>query len=201
MEAFTVVTGPAIPLIRSNIDTDVIIRMDRLYCSPVSRLGDFALEAIRIKPDGTPDPQSPLNAPQFQAAPILMVGPNFGCGSSREGAVWALRARGIRCVIGESFGDIFFANCFQNGVLPIRLKHEELQQLVLRANDGSNVTVDLTLCLISSVKGLEIPFEINALQRERLLHGLDSIDITLKNTDAIDQWQCNDQLMRPWLWT
>ena len=209
MQAFTMLTGVAAPLLRDNIDTDVIIRMDRLHGQPREHLARYALEAIRIRSDGMPDPASPLNADALRDAPILLAGANFGCGSSREGAVWALRARGIRCVIAESFGDIFFSNCFQNGVLPIRLAARDVQRLADASAGAAPLTVDLARRTITATSGnngndagkvIEIAFAVDALQRECLLQGLDAIDSTLTRSAAIDAWQAADRLAHPWVW-
>ncbi|WP_208511213.1 3-isopropylmalate dehydratase small subunit, partial [Variovorax paradoxus] len=126
MQPFTLLRGAAAPLSIDNVDTDLIVRIERLTSLARGELGPWAFEALRFRADGSEDPDFVLNQPRWREAPILVAGRNFGCGSSREGAVWALLARGIRCVIAESFGDIFHANCFQNGVLPIRLAPSEL---------------------------------------------------------------------------
>ena len=130
MQAFTRITGPAAPLMAANLDTDVIIRIERLTSG--ADLARYALEALRYRPDGCPDPDCVLNEPQFCNAPILLAGRNFGCGSSREGAVTALMAMGVHCVIAPSFGDIFFGNCFQNGLLPVILPEEQVAKLTHR---------------------------------------------------------------------
>src|SRR6202171_1006452 len=129
-KAFTQFNGIAAPIMRSNIDTDVIIRIDRLVGTSVRRpLGTRAFGALRYLPDGSENPEFPLNREPSRQAEILVTGPNFGCGSSREGAVWALQEMGIRAVIGSGFGDIFFANCFQNGILPIVVENEIVDSL------------------------------------------------------------------------
>src|SRR5919205_1213678 len=127
MQPFTKVGGPAAPLLRANVDTDLIIRIERLVGTRREELGPFAFEALRRRADGSEDPDFVLNRPEYRGAPILLAGPNFGCGSSREGAVWALMGAGIRCVIAPSFGDIFFSNCFQNGLLPVVLPEETVR--------------------------------------------------------------------------
>ena len=121
MRAFNAVSGPAVPVDRANVDTDVLIPINRLIGTPPTELGRYLFEPWRFLPDGTPDPDFPLNAPRYAGASILVAGENFGCGSSREHAVWALDSFGIRCVVAPSFGDIFRQNCYQNGVLPIAL--------------------------------------------------------------------------------
>ncbi|TFZ02901.1 3-isopropylmalate dehydratase small subunit [Ramlibacter henchirensis] len=200
MSPFTRVTGPAAPLPRDNVDTDVIIRVERLAALDRDQLGPYALEALRLRPDGSEDPAFILNQPPFRSAPILLAGANFGCGSSREAAVWALMGRGIRCVIAPSFGDIFFSNCFQNGLLPIRLPLGRVQAIATAAAAGAPFTVDLQQCTISSPSGEVIPFEIDAQKREALLLGLDEIQLTLRDDESIRAWQHEDQDHRPWAW-
>lgn len=200
MQPFLTLTGPAAVLPRDNIDTDVIVRIERLTSLGRDALGPYAFESWRLLPDGSEDPSFVLNQPLFRGAPILVAGRNFGCGSSREGAVWALRGRGIRCVIAESFGDIFFSNCFQNGVLPIRLPAASVQRISTLAAGGAPVTVDLTTCRISLPDAGLIPFEVDPMRREALLEGLDDIQKTLKLDPAITAWQALDRTRRPWLW-
>jgi 3-isopropylmalate/(R)-2-methylmalate dehydratase small subunit len=202
MTPFTTVSGRAAPLMKTNIDTDVIIRIERLTSGERGELGTYALEALRYGPDGTENPDFVLNQPKYQQAPILIAGNNFGCGSSREGAVWALMAMGLRCIIAESFGDIFLGNCFQNGLLPIRFPATVVQSLVdesLARNEP--FIVDLTHCLLTTPTGRQIVFTVDALRRESLLTGLDDVGLTLTCDDEIAQWQAADRVARPWIWT
>jgi 3-isopropylmalate/(R)-2-methylmalate dehydratase small subunit len=200
MQPFKVVTGAAVPLLRSNVDTDVIIRIERLTSLAREELGPYALEALRYRPDGSDDPTCVINRPQFRGAPIMLAGENFGCGSSREGAVWALQAIGVRCVIAPSFGDIFFSNCFQNGVLPIRLPLGTVEDLAARCADGAPLIVDLETMTLTGPDGTARPFEVDALPREALLHGLDDIGLTLRDDTLIREWQAADRTRRPWAW-
>ncbi|MBK6007128.1 3-isopropylmalate dehydratase small subunit [Ramlibacter ginsenosidimutans] len=200
MTPFTSVTGPAAPLMRENVDTDVIIRIERLTNLQRDQLGPYALEALRLRPDGSEDPAFVLNRPPFRGAPILLAGSNFGCGSSREGAVWALMGLGVRCVIAPSFGDIFFNNCFQNGMLPIELPLPVVERLAAAAADGAPFTVDLDRCVIDGPDGRATRFAVNALRREGLLNGLDDIGLTLQADAAIRGWQREDRQRRPWAW-
>src|SRR5579864_7877694 len=193
MQPFKTVTGAAIPLLQANVDTDVIVRIERLTGN--ADLRHYAFEALRYLPDGAANLDCVLNQPRFASAPILLAGRNFGCGSSREGAVTALMAMGIRCVIAPSFGDIFFANCFRNGVLPIVLG----EGLVGRLADSTELTVDLERQSISA-SGEVFHFSVDALRREGLLEGLDEIGLSLKNTDEIAAWQSTDRAQRPWVW-
>jgi 3-isopropylmalate/(R)-2-methylmalate dehydratase small subunit len=200
MQAFTTLSGPAAPLLRSNIDTDVIIRIERLTTLKGPELGPYALEALRFRVDGNEDPDFVLNQPAFREAPILLAGANFGCGSSREGAVTALMARGIRCVIAPSFGDIFFNNCFQNGLLPIRMPEAAVMQLAAQAVGGAGFMVDLQTQTVRTPDGQIHAFDVDPLRREGLLHGLDDIGLTLKDDALIRQWQRQDRVVRPWAW-
>jgi 3-isopropylmalate/(R)-2-methylmalate dehydratase small subunit len=200
MTPFVNLTGPAAVLARDNVDTDVIVRIERLTSLPRDELGPFAFESWRLRADGSEDPDFVLNQRLFRTAPILIAGRNFGCGSSREGAVWALLARGIRCVIAESFGDIFFSNCFQNGVLPILLPRVSVQMLMASARDGSPLTVDLKEGNVRLPDASAIAFEVDPMRREAMLEGLDDIRATLKRESAITAWQSQDRAARPWVW-
>jgi len=199
MDKVTIITGVAAPLMKSNIDTDTIIRIDRLTQQARSELGHFALEALRYRQDGSEDLSCVLNQPAFRDAPILLAAENFGCGSSREGAVWALLASGLRCVIAESFGDIFYNNCFQNGLLPIRLAESDIRLLAGQSESGNVVSVDLTMQTVRSGP-VELVFEIEPNRREAMLEGLDEISQTLMQAEEIAQWQAQDRHNRPWIW-
>ena len=198
---FTVVRGPAIPLMRSNVDTDVIIRIERMTALPSQAWGTWALEALRYREDGTKDPESVLNDPRFEGAPILLSGPNFGCGSSREPAVTALQGMGIRCVIAPSFGDIFYSNCFQNGVLPLRMDLERIEGLASASRAGASLTVDLERQCVQAGDAEAIAFEVDSARREALLSGLDDIGLTLRDAELITAWQLADRGRRPWAWS
>lgn len=201
MQPFTVVTGAAVPLLRANVDTDVIIRIERLTTLRREQLGPYALEALRYRADGSEDPGCAFNQPAFRGAPVLLAGANFGCGSSREGAVWALMGLGVRCVIAPSYGDIFYNNCFQNGVLPIQLPAETVQALAAQCASGAPVRVDLASATLTAPDGATVAFPVDALRREALLHGLDDIGLTLKDDALIRGWQQADRTRRPWAWT
>jgi 3-isopropylmalate/(R)-2-methylmalate dehydratase small subunit len=200
MQPFTRIAGPAAPLLRANVDTDVIIRIERLTGVPREQLGRYAFEALRYRGDGSEDPDFALNRTNFRNAPILIAGENFGCGSSREGAVWALMAAGLRCVIAESFGDIFYNNCFQNGMLPVVLPAVTVAQLAGEAANGAPFTVDLVEQMILSPQGEAITFDIDTQRRQALLDGLDDISLTLKRLPEIVAWQSHDRMGRPWIW-
>ena len=196
MQPFTTLTGAAAPLLRDNIDTDLIIRVECLAGTSRESMGAVAFETWRFRPDGSENPDFVLNQPRFRGAPILLTGSNFGCGSSREGAVWAMMGMGLRCVIAESFGDIFFNNCFQNGMLPIRLDPSVIARLA--ATPGP-VTVDLAAQVV--VAGNDrVAFDIEPMRRTALLEGLDEIGLTLQHAAAIASYQAADRAERPWVW-
>jgi 3-isopropylmalate/(R)-2-methylmalate dehydratase small subunit len=199
-QTFTTHRGLAVPLSRSNVDTDVIIRMNRCAEFDGDQLGPWAFEALRTLPDGQIDSTCVFNDPRFAQASVLVAGRNFGCGSSREMAVWALAGMGLRCVIAPSYGDIFYANCFQNGMLPIRLPSTEVASLLLYAADGSlTLEIDLAAQVISGAPTGDLGFEIEPLRKSMLMQGLDEISMTLTHDAATSQWQRRDRALRPWL--
>jgi 3-isopropylmalate/(R)-2-methylmalate dehydratase small subunit len=196
---FVTERGAAAALLQPNIDTDVIIRVDHLTKSR-SEVGPFAFEAMRYLPDGHEDPRFPLHEAAFRNAPILLTGPNFGCGSSREPAVWALAGLGIRCLIGTTFGDIFFANCAQNGLLVVSVSPTELDAIVLATRQGEPLTVDLPSQTIATGNGLAWAFEIPPAAKHSLTLGLDDIELAVAELALIADWQKKDRLARPWIW-
>lgn len=199
MQAFDIVIGPAAPLLIPNVDTDTIIRVEVISRSP-EELAPYAFEVLRYLPDGAENPDFVLNQPKFRVAPILLAGPNFGCGSSRERAVWALLGAGIRCIVAPSFGDIFLANCYQNGLLPVLLPEASIKELALQADRGASFKVDLTTKTLSTSLGSEFDFEVDETRRQSLLQGLDEIEMTLTDTAHIEAWQTRDRAARPWVW-
>jgi 3-isopropylmalate/(R)-2-methylmalate dehydratase small subunit len=200
---FTTLTAIAAPIMRSNIDTDVIIRIDRLVGNSVrGTLGKWAFGALRYLPDGSENPEFVLNREPYRQAEILVTGPNFGCGSSREGAVWSLQERGIRAIIGSGFGDIFFANCFQNGILPIVVDEEIVDGLAAEVENtqgAGRISVDLEAQTITSPSGKRHGFEIDPRRRAGLLGGLDEVLLTLQRDDEIRAFQASDRAARPWI--
>ncbi len=196
MEAFTVVRGPAAPLMLPDVNTDVI--------SPGhAGRGDLAANAfapLRYLPDGSDNPDFVLNRDPFRGAPILLAGPNFGCGSSRETAVWSLRQLGIKCVIAESYGDIFFGNCFQNGMLPVALDRDVLARLADEAATGAPLEVDLRAATITAPSGESIPFAVSPTRRQQLLDGLDDLDAGIRRRDLVTAFQRSDRQRRPWVY-
>ncbi|MBM3526818.1 MAG: 3-isopropylmalate dehydratase small subunit [Alphaproteobacteria bacterium] len=202
MQKFTRVTGIAAPLMKANIDTDVIIPAKRLVGHRRDELGAFAFEAHRYQPDRTDNPEFVLNRPRYRGAKILVAGENFGCGSSRESAVWALAGFGFRCVIAPSFGDIFTNNAFQNGMLLIRLPSEQAERLAaaLESCVDPTMTVDLERRVVTEPSGTEMPFEIDAELRQALLEGRDEIGMTLAREAEILAFQERDRAARPWIY-
>ena len=200
---FNKLTAIAAPIMRGNIDTDVIIRIERLVGNSVrGTLGKWAFGSLRYLPDGSENPDFILNCEPYRHAEILVTGPNFGCGSSREGAVWALQEMGVRAIIGSGFGDIFFANCFQNGILPIVVDKKIVDALAadIEATQGAGrVGIDLEAQTIVSPSGQQHAFEIDPRRREGLLLGLDEVALTLQRENEIRAFQSNDRAARPWI--
>lgn len=200
MTPFQAHRGRVVPLLRANVDTDVIIRMQRCASVPREELGSFAFESLRTRADGTPDAACVFNDPRFADASILLALDNFGCGSSREMAVWALAGMGLRCVLAPSFGDIFLANCFQNGLLPVSLPARTIDALARQAAGGTlELDVDLSQQLVTGAADGPIRFEIEPLRRQMLLRGLDEISLSLTRADDITHWQERDRAERPWV--
>jgi len=200
MEKFTKLTGVAAPLPIVNIDTDMIIPKDYLKTIKRTGLGSGLFAEMRFNEDGSENPDFVLNKPAYRNAQILVAGDNFGCGSSREHAPWALLDFGIRCVIATSFADIFYNNCFKNGILPIVVRPDELDKLMDDASRGSNatLTVDLESQEIHGPDGGTIKFEIDAFKKHCLLNGLDDIGLTLEKGAAITSFEQKNAETRPW---
>ncbi|GGC58454.1 3-isopropylmalate dehydratase small subunit [Siccirubricoccus deserti] len=203
MQPFRTVTGIAAPLLRANIDTDMIIPVQRLVGASRDGLGPYGFERFRYLADGSDNPEFPLNRKAFRTAPILLAGENFGCGSSREGAVWTLMGMGLRCVIAPSFGDIFHNNCFQNGLLPVRLPEALIRRIAeaVEASPGNaRVTVDLERQEVITPWGEAVPFAVDARKKQAMLEGLDEIALTKQRAEEIAAWQARDRAARPWAW-
>ena len=200
MDKFVKLTGVAAPLPVVNIDTDMIIPKDYLKTIKRTGLGTGLFAEARYHEDGSVNEDFVLNKPAYQNATILVAGDNFGCGSSREHAPWALLDFGIRCVISTSFADIFYNNCFKNGILPIVVSQDDLDKLMDDASRGSNaiLTVDLEAQEITGPDGGRISFEIDAFRRHCLLNGLDDIGLTLEKAGSIDSFEKQNASSRPW---
>ncbi|QQO00711.1 3-isopropylmalate dehydratase small subunit [Pseudomonas sp. SW-3] len=201
LQPFTQVTGQAAPMLAANIDTDVI--MPKQFLKGIDRAGlDRGLFFdLRFLPDGSPNPEFVLNQPAWQGARFMVVGPNFGCGSSREHAVWGLRQMGIRALIGSSFAGIFYDNCQRNGVLLITLDEAVSQRLgrVVSQPDSALINVDLEAQEIRLHDGKVISFEIDTLRKTALLLGLDAIGSTLQRSEQIKAFERNHLAANPWL--
>ncbi|GIL02608.1 MAG: 3-isopropylmalate dehydratase small subunit [Alphaproteobacteria bacterium] len=200
MEKFTTLTAVAAPMPIINVDTDMIIPKDYLKTIRRTGLGKGLFAEMRYRDDGSENPDFVLNKPAWRNARILVAGDNFGCGSSREHAPWALADFGIRCVISTSFADIFYNNCFKNGILPVKVSAEELDKLMDDASRGANatLTVDLDSQTIKGPDGGTIRFDIDADLKHRLLNGIDDIGETLAKAPAIAGYEQRLAERRPW---
>ncbi len=201
MDKFTKLTGIAAPMPMINIDTDMII--PKLFLKTIKRsgLGVNLFDEMRYDEDGNERPDFVLNKPQYRDTQILVAGDNFGCGSSREHAPWAIRDFGIRCVIAPSFADIFFNNCFKNGILPIALPQETVDLLLKDAEKGANarMDVDLQAQTITTSDGEVISFKVDAFKKHCLLEGLDDIGLTLEKAASVDAFEAKASAARPWV--
>ncbi|WP_346912100.1 3-isopropylmalate dehydratase small subunit [uncultured Roseibium sp.] len=200
MEKFETLTGVAAPLPIINIDTDMIIPKQYLKTIKRTGLGTALFSEMRYNEDGSENPDFVLNKPAYRDAKILVAGDNFGCGSSREHAPWALLDFGIRCVIATSFADIFYNNCFKNGILPIQVSEDELEKLMDDASRGSNstMTVDLENQVIKGPDGGEISFELDPFRKHCLINGLDDIGLTMEKAPKIDAYESKMAEAHPW---
>ena len=201
MDKFTTLEGVAAPLKMINVDTDMIVPKQYLKTIKRTGLGKGLFSEMRYKDDGSENPEFVLNKPAYRQAKVLVAGDNFGCGSSREHAPWALLDFGIRCVISTSFADIFHNNCFKNGILPIKVTPDELEKLFDDASRGSNatLTVDLEKQEIHGPDGGTIRFEIDPHLKRCLLNGLDDIGLTLEKQEKIEGYEKKAAQARPWL--
>ena len=212
MQAFTQLTGIAAPLDRANVDTDMIIPKQFLKSIKRSGFGPNLFDELRYLDEGQPDqdssnrpvnPDFVLNLPRYKGAKILLARDNFGCGSSREHAPWALLDYGFSCVIAPSFADIFYNNCFKNGILPITLLSEQVEQLFAdtKANEGFQLTIDLEAGVIKGASTGDISFNIDSFRRHCLLNGLDDIGLTLEQADSIKAYEQKAKQATPWMFT
>ncbi len=200
MEKFTTLTGVAAPLDMVNVDTDMIIPKQFLKTIKRSGLKDGLFYELRWDEHGNKK-EFVLDEPTYRDAKILVAGENFGCGSSREHAPWALLDFGVRCVIAPSFADIFYNNCFKNGILPIKLPQEQIDQLMEDAAKGANatMTIDLKAQEITRPDGGKLAFEIDSFRKQCLLEGLDDIGLTLRKADLIASFEAKRESAQPWL--
>ncbi|SEM05976.1 3-isopropylmalate/(R)-2-methylmalate dehydratase small subunit [Variovorax sp. YR750] len=202
MNPFTQWQGIAAPMPKANVDTDAIIAVQHVYTLKKSGLGDYLFHRWRFAPDGLEIQDFVLNRAPFRRASILVARSNFGCGSSREHAVWALADFGIRCIVAPSFASIFHENCIRNGVLPVRLDEEVVDRLLnmLERDESKEVAVDLQASRIILPDGSVNAFVLDEAQREILLKGLDSITVAERHKDDIAAFQQRDRQVRPWIW-
>lgn len=210
MKKFTTVSGVVAPIDRANVDTDMIIPKQFLKSIKRSGFGPFMFDEQRYLDMGEPDmdcsnrplnPDFPLNFARYQGAEILLARDNFGCGSSREHAPWAIEDSGFRVIIAPSFADIFFNNCFKNGLLPIVLKEDIVSDMFkeMYSEEGYSLTVDLERQLVVKPNGEEIPFEVDEFRKHCLMNGLDDIGLTLQDADAIKEFEQSWRQRSPWL--
>ena len=210
MKAFTQYSGVVVPLDRANVDTDMIIPKQFLKSIKRSGFGPYLFDELRYLDKGEPDmdcSQRPLNEgfvlnqPRYKEASVLLSRQNFGCGSSREHAPWALDDYGFRCIIAPSFADIFFNNCFKNGILPIELSEQQVDELFaqVEANEAYTLAVDLEAQKVSLPDGSEMSFEVDAFRKHCLLNGLDDIALTLEESDSIRSFEEKHRQSSPWL--
>ena len=201
MDKFTTLTGIAAPMPLVNIDTDMIIPKQFLKTIHRSGLGKNLFDEMRFNADGTEVADFILNQPAYRETQIIVAGDNFGCGSSREHAPWALLDFGIRCVISTSFADIFYNNCFKNGILPIVMPQEVVDILMEDARKGANarMTVDLENLTVTTSDGQSFGFELDPFRRHCLLNGLDDIGLTMEKSSAIDTFETQMAQSRPWV--
>ena len=201
MDKFEKRSGIAAPMPLSNIDTDMIIPKVFLKTIKRSGLGVNLFDEMRYQDDGSENPDFVLNKPQYRETEILVAGDNFGCGSSREHAPWAIKDFGIRCVISTSYADIFFNNCFKNGILPIVLPKAQVDVLMKDAEKGSNarIEVDLEAQTVTTSDGETFSFEVDAFKKHCLLNGLDDIGLTMEKAASIDAYESKLQVSHPWV--
>ncbi len=201
MDKFTTLTAVAAPLDMINVDTDMIIPKDYLKTIKRTGLGKGLFAELRYRDDGSDNPDFVLNKPAYKRAQILVAGDNFGCGSSREHAPWALLDYGIRCVISTEFGDIFYNNAFKNGILPIKVSKEDLDKLMDDAARGANatLTVDLDAQEIKGPDGGTVHFEVDPFKKHCLLNGLDEVGLTMEKADRIASYETKVATARPWV--
>ncbi|MDE2475469.1 MAG: 3-isopropylmalate dehydratase small subunit [Alphaproteobacteria bacterium] len=200
MQPFTTLTGVAAPLPMVNVDTDMIIPKQFLKTTKRTGLGSALFFELRTRPDGSPNPDFVLNKPAYKNAKLVIAGANFGCGSSREHAPWALLDFGIRCIVAPSFADIFYNNCFKNGVLPIALPQEQVDRLMEDALLGANavISVDLDRQEIIRPDGNRVHFDIDPFRKQCLLNGWDDIGLTMRHEKDISDFEARRRISEPW---
>jgi 3-isopropylmalate/(R)-2-methylmalate dehydratase small subunit len=196
LNKFETLKSVAAPFPQKNVDTDLIIRIERCTGTPKEEIGKYAFEMARLRADGSENPEFVLNQPRYRGAKILVCGEFFGTGSSREMAVWALAGMGIRCLIAPSYGQIFYGNCFQNGLLPIVLSSSVVNDLMREAEQGKSFEIDLEN---QTVNG-KIRFDVTPRRKKMLLEGLDELGLTLALEPKIAAFEAADRARRPWIY-
>lgn len=199
MQPFETLTSRAVPLLVDNVDTDVITPMQRVMQGG-DALVAYAFEPLRFDARGQPLAGFPIDDPAYAGARILVVGANFGCGSSRETAVWALAGLGYRCLLGTRFGDIFFSNCFKNGVLPVRLDEAAHAEVADAARRLEEIRVSLEEQSVTLADGRRFGFDVVPIRKEAMLHGLDDLGLVLRRLDRIAAFEARDREARPWVY-
>lgn len=201
MEPFTIHSGLVVPLDRTNVNTDEIIPARFLKSIKRTGFGSALFANWRLQSDGSPNPDFVLNQPRYQGASILLAGDNFGCGSSREHAPWAIREYGFRCIIAPSFANIFYNNCFNNGILPVSIDEATVRELIAEtdATQGYTLNVDLAAQTVTTPNGRVLSFEIDQFRKQALLQGLDNIGWTLSHADEIAAYEARRRQEAPWL--
>ena len=196
MNKFQTLASVAAPFPQKNVDTDAIIRIERCTGTPREDIGKYAFEMARLRKDGSENPEFVLNQPRYRGARVLVCGEFFGTGSSREMAVWALAGMGIRCLIAPSYGQIFYGNCFQNGLLPIVLSLSEVNELLKEAEGGTPFEIDLERQTVNR----KVRFDITPRRKKMLLEGLDELGLTLALEPKIAAFETADRVRRPWIY-
>ncbi|MEO0412468.1 MAG: 3-isopropylmalate dehydratase small subunit [Pseudomonadota bacterium] len=200
MDPFKTLTSKAVPFNRANVDTDIIIPAEFLKTLTRTGLGKGAFKALRFLEDGSPNPDSVFNDPRYTGAQILLAGDNFGCGSSREHAAWGLKDMGFCVVIAPSFADIFYSNCFKNGLVTIALPQEQVDTLMADVADGAEISVDLDAQTVQRPNQDVFTFEYEPFKRHALLNGLDEIGLTLNKAQELDTFEASQAKKLPWLY-
>ncbi|MDI1229040.1 MAG: 3-isopropylmalate dehydratase small subunit [bacterium] len=200
MQKFDTLKGPAAPLNMVNVDTDAIIPKQFLKTIERTGLGKYLFNDLRFTPEGAEKPEFVLNKPAYRHSQILVAGENFGCGSSREHAPWSLLDFGIRCVIAPSYADIFYNNCFKNGILPVVLPKEQVEELMKDAEAGLELTIDLAKQTVTGGNRKEYKFDIDPFRKKCLLNGLDDIGLTLEKEKTISTFEDAQKSRQPWLY-
>ncbi|MEM1020392.1 MAG: 3-isopropylmalate dehydratase small subunit [Pseudomonadota bacterium] len=200
MEPFKTITSKAVPFNRRNVDTDIIMPSEFLKSLSREGLGVGAFKALRYLEDGSPNPDSEFNNPAYEGAQILLAGPNIGCGSSREHAAWGIKDMGFKVIIAASFADIFYSNCFKNGLVTVILPEAQVEALMEDVKEGAEISVDLEAQTVQRPNQEVFHFDYEPFKRHALLNGLDEIGITLQKAGALDEFEKQQSQKLPWLY-